>query len=53
MGCGCKGTQQPPPAPSTQTSQSGSTQKQVTNESIKQSIKKTIEKYYYVNKSSQ
>jgi hypothetical protein len=53
MGCGCKGKQQPAPAPSTQTSQSGQTQKPVVNETIKQSIKKTIEKYYSVSKSSQ
>ena len=53
MGCGCKGKQQPAPAPSTQTSQSGQTQKAVVNETIKQSIIKTIEKYYSVSKSSQ
>lgn len=54
MGCGCKGKQQPAPAPSTQSTQttSGQTNKPVT-ESIKQAIKKTVEKYYYVNKSSQ
>ena len=55
MGCGCKGKQQPAPAPSTQSTQttSGQTSKTVVNESIKQAIKKTVEKYYYVNKSSQ
>ena len=54
MGCGCKGKQQPAPAPapSTQTT-SGQTNKTVVNESVKQAIKKTVEKYYYVNKSSQ
>jgi hypothetical protein len=55
MACGCKGNQNPP-APSTQTSQttqSGQTQKAVVNETVKQSIKKTIEKYYNVSKSSQ
>jgi len=55
MGCGCKGNQNPP-APSTQTSQttqSGQTQKPVVNETVKHSLKKTIEKYYNVSKSSQ
>lgn len=56
MGCGCKGKGNQTPAPSTQTSQTSQTtqsQKSPVNESIKQSIKKTIEKYYHVNKSSQ
>jgi hypothetical protein len=56
MGCGCKkGNQSPAPAPSTQTTQttSGQTNKPIVSENIKQTIKKTIEKYYYVNKSSQ
>ena len=52
MGCGCKsnGSQT-----TTTTQQQGTTNQvrsaQPVNESLKDSIKKTIEKYYYVNKS--
>lgn len=55
MGCGCKSKGNQAPAPATQTTQStsGQTNKAPVNENIKQAIKKTIEKYYYVNKQSQ
>jgi hypothetical protein len=44
MGCGCKnnGNQ----------SQQAAAQKQQTNESVKSAIKKTVEKYYNVNKTN-
>ena len=52
-GCGCKGNQNP--APATQPAQ-GTTntqqQNRVVSETVQQSIKKTIEKYYNVNKTS-
>lgn len=50
MGCGCKnnGNQQPSP----QQVQQAAAQRQQTNESVKAAIKKTVEKYYNVNKSS-
>ena len=50
MGCGCKknGNQQP----SAQQVQQVAAQRQQTNESVKAAIKKTVEKYYNVNKTS-
>ena len=51
MACGCKGNQNPPAQPTTQQVQTVQTA-QPTNESVKSAIKKTIEKYYNVNKSS-
>jgi len=50
MGCGCKnnGNQQPSP----QQVQQAAAQRQQTNESVKAAIKKTVEKYYNVNKTS-
>lgn len=53
MGCGCKnkGNQTPPPAPEAATQQAAQ-RNSVTEESVKSSIKKTIEKYYNVNKTS-
>lgn len=49
MGCGCKnkGNQTPPP-PQTNTTSNGTSQ--VQTESVKDAIKKTIEKYYNVGK---
>ena len=51
MGCGCKnnGTQNPPQP---QTPQQVQQAKQAQNESIKSAIKKTVEKYYNVNKTN-
>jgi len=50
MGCGCKnnGNQTPPP-PQGQNTQKPA-QNKVVNENVKQSIRKTIEKYYNINK---
>jgi hypothetical protein len=48
MGCGCKGNQEPAPqtqAPQTQQVQPG-VQTAPTQNSVQESIKKTIEKYY-------
>lgn len=50
MGCGCKNNQSQP-----QTQQQQATAqlaKEQQNESIKAAIKKTVEKYYNVNKTS-
>lgn len=49
MGCGCKnkGNQTPPPPQTNTTQTSGS---QVQQESVKDAIKKTIEKYYNTGK---
>jgi flagellar biosynthesis/type III secretory pathway M-ring protein FliF/YscJ len=56
MGCGCKnnGNQTPPqPPPSGQNPPQGAPRnQQQQNESIKSSIKKTVEKYYNVNKTN-
>lgn len=51
MGCGCKnkGNQTPPPP---QTNTSNTNTQQVQQESVKSAIKKTIEKYYNVGKTS-
>lgn len=48
MGCGCKnkGNEAPPP----QTNTSSTAGSQVQTESVKDAIKKTIEKYYNVGK---
>ena len=53
MGCGCKnkGNQNPAPANEAATQQAAQANA-VTQESVKSSIKKTIEKYYNVNKTS-
>ena len=50
MGCGCKNNNQPQP----QAQQPTTTQlvKEQQNESVKSAIKKTVEKYYNVNKTS-
>jgi hypothetical protein len=50
MGCGCKNNNQPQP----QAQQQATTQlaKEQQNESVKAAIKKTVEKYYNVNKTS-
>jgi hypothetical protein len=51
MGCGCKGNSQPQ-QPTEQQVQEAQAVKQQQTESIKQAIKKTVEKYYNVNKTS-
>ena len=50
-GCGCKGNQNPPPPPPPPQNPAAPQQNRAVNETIQQSIKKTIEKYYKVNKS--
>jgi predicted small lipoprotein YifL len=50
-GCGCKGNQNPPPAQPAQGTTTSQQQNKVVSETIQQSIKKTIEKYYNVNKT--
>jgi hypothetical protein len=53
MGCGCKNNNQSQSQPLTQQQQvNAQLVKQQQNESIKAAIKKTVEKYYNVNKSS-
>ena len=47
MGCGCKGNQNPPPPPPNPAPK----QNRLVSEDVKSSIKKTIEKYYNVNKT--
>jgi hypothetical protein len=51
MGCGCKNNQSQPQA---QQQQQATTQlaKEQQTESVKTAIKKTVEKYYNVNKTS-
>jgi hypothetical protein len=51
MGCGCKNNQSQPQA---QQQQQATTQlaKEQQTESVKAAIKKTVEKYYNVNKTS-
>ncbi len=51
MGCGCKNNNQSQPQTQQQV-QAAQLTKQQQNESIKAAIKKTVEKYYNVNKSS-
>jgi hypothetical protein len=48
MGCGCKGNQNPPPPPPPNPAPK---QNRLVSEDVKSSIKKTIEKYYNVNKT--
>jgi hypothetical protein len=51
MGCGCKNNgNQSPPTP--QQVQQAQVQKEQTTESVKSAIKKTVEKYYNVNKTT-
>lgn len=50
MGCGCKNKNQA--QPQTQQQQVTQAVKEQQNESIKAAIKKTVEKYYNVNKTS-
>lgn len=54
MGCGCKnnGNQNPPQPQTPQQAQVVQQAKQQQNESIKSAIKKTVEKYYNVNKTN-
>ena len=57
MGCGCKNNSSQPQAPVTaaqasQIQQQALQAKQQQAESVKQAIKKTVEKYYSVNKTS-
>jgi len=51
-GCGCKGNQNPPPPPPPPPPQNPTapTQNSMVSENVKQTIKRTIEKYYNVNK---
>jgi hypothetical protein len=51
MGCGCKNNNQSQPQ-TQQQQQAAQLVKQQQNESIKAAIKKTVEKYYNVNKTS-
>lgn len=51
MGCGCKNNgNQTQPTP--QQVQQAQAQRQQTTESVKAAIKKTVEKYYNVNKTN-
>ena len=45
-GCGCKNKPQSQPAPSTTSTTNSTSQRQVTNNNIQESIKKVVEKYY-------
>ena len=51
-GCGCKNKGNESQQPTAQQVQQAQVQKQQTTESVKSAIKKTIEKYYNVNKTS-
>jgi len=51
MGCGCKNQSQAQPQTEQQV-QAAKVVKQQQSESIKQAIKKTVEKYYNVNKTT-
>jgi hypothetical protein len=51
-GCGCKNKGNESQQPTVQQVQAAQAQKQQTTESVKSAIKKTIEKYYNVNKTS-
>lgn len=51
-GCGCKNKGNESQQPTIQQVQQTQTQQAQTNESVKSAIKKTIEKYYNVNKTS-
>jgi hypothetical protein len=50
-GCGCKGNQNPPPPPPPPPQNPAPQQNRAVNEDVRASIKKTIEKYYNVNKT--
>jgi hypothetical protein len=50
MGCGCKNNQSQPQAQQQQATTQLAKEQQ--NESVKSAIKKTVEKYYNVNKTS-
>ena len=52
MGCGCKNNGNQSQQPSPQQVQQAAAQRQQTNESVKSAIKRTVEKYYNVNKTS-
>lgn len=53
MSCGCKNKGNEQPAQTTnQTNTTSTAQKTTVNEDIKQVIKKTVEKYYNVNKKT-
>jgi hypothetical protein len=52
MGCGCKGTQNQTPEQQAVQIQQAQAVKQQQTESVKAAIKKTVEKYYKVNKTS-
>jgi hypothetical protein len=50
MACGCKGGSNV--QPTTQQTQQTQVQREQTTESVKSAIKKTVEKYYNVNKTT-
>lgn len=54
MGCGCKNKGNQTQQPTTNTTQTSnvSTQQTTVNEDIKQTIRKTVEKYYNVTKTT-
>jgi hypothetical protein len=52
MGCGCKNKQNQTPEQQAVQIQQAQAVKQQQTESIKSAIKKTVEKYYNVNKTS-
>jgi hypothetical protein len=52
MGCSCKNKQNSTPEQQVVLTQQAQEVKQQQTESIKSSIKKTVEKYYNVNKTS-
>lgn len=54
MGCGCKNKGNQTQQPTTNTAQTSnvSTQQTTVNEDIKQTIRKTVEKYYNVTKTT-
>lgn len=51
-GCGCKNKQNQTPEQQNAQAQQAQVVKQQQTESIKQAIKKTVEKYYNVNKTT-
>jgi hypothetical protein len=52
MGCGCKNKGNESQQPTVQQVQQAQAQQAQTTESVKSAIKKTIEKYYSVNKTT-
>jgi len=52
MGCGCKNKSNESQQPTVQQVQAAQAQRQQTTEGVKSAIKKTIEKYYNVNKTN-